>query len=70
MKTAMCIEAPGQIEFTLTVTMPLYRWEELSKQLSSAPNWTSYPACDLITAIREMTRKAATEISYEPGETL
>lgn len=53
MKTLLQVATPGEIEFTLTITMKLKDWKELHKQMQS-----SWPASDLRSSIRDMVSRA------------
>jgi hypothetical protein len=66
------VERPGDIEFTLTVTMKADHWEKLREQLDKSPLSTSYPAYDLrhhIDDLLAQTRKVywpASIVTKEP----
>ena len=46
-----------EIEYTLTMTMPLKEWKEL-RALIDEPGQNQYPAWHLVKVIREMIIKA------------
>lgn len=53
MKADIRAEKPGEIEFTVTLTMPLKNWIELRDSLSE-----KWPATDLRYAINQMVHQA------------
>jgi hypothetical protein len=55
MKAVFNVENPDDVEFTLTITMPLGEWKRLKDQLAN-----SYPAWKLGHAISDMIRQADT----------
>lgn len=58
---------PGAIDFTLTVTLPLHRWQRLASTLSIASVPEARSEIDLMWgAIRSMVRQA--EARFEPEE--
>ena len=56
MKTTLKVEHPADIEFTLTVTMPLKEWEELHKTIIGGPG--NPQAIQMSLAIYSMLDKA------------
>ncbi len=65
MKSTMVVEAPGEIEFTLSLTMPLKTWMHLREQL---PRDGSWPSSDLRYAINDMVRQAQEKFYPAPQE--
>lgn len=58
-------QSPSDIEMTLTITMKMGEWVDLSRQLP-----TGYPAWKLGAAITDLTRRAVThfEAKVDPFE--
>jgi len=51
-------EKPGDIVYTLTVTMKASQWERLRDQLDASPQSQSYPAYDLRREINDLLGQA------------
>lgn len=58
MNTTLETTEPEKIKFTLEVTMTLKEWKELAVQLEDSKY--AYPAQQLVSEIRDMTRQART----------
>ena len=52
----------SEIEFSLTITMPLQEWRRLKDQMDHIPA-SEFPAWRIVSAIREMVAKANTHWS-------
>lgn len=62
----MQIERPGDVEFTLKMTMPLSRWEDLANQLNKIGTGVlPYPSIELQRAVAQMTRKARAVLEFD-----
>ena len=49
----------SEIEFSLTITMPLQEWRRLKKQMDTI-GASEFPAWRIVSAIREMVTQANT----------
>lgn len=63
MKTVLKATSPYDIDFTMSVTMPLGDWRKLATQLSS----NAYPSWMLGKEIRLLVEKATAEFTAEEG---
>ena len=57
----------SEIDFSLTITMPLQEWRRLSKQLEAVPAG-DFPAWRVVSSIREMVAQANTHWVEEATE--
>jgi hypothetical protein len=60
-------ERPGDIAYTMTITMSAEHWDKLRGQLDQVKDaWSSYPACDLREHITDLLAQAR-KIYYPPA---
>lgn len=57
MQTRLKCEKPGEIEYTLTITMKADEWEKLRDQLDKVP-YRAWPASNLISDITDLLAQA------------
>lgn len=58
MRTQLKAHNPGEIEFTLSTTMPAREWEALRDQLEKLGPVLPWPACDLRREINDLLSQA------------
>lgn len=66
MKSEMKVEAPEKINLTLTITLPLADWQELSSSFREEKR-TAFPISEVRQAVRQMTQQATAQ--FEPQAT-
>lgn len=64
MKATFEAQNPGEIEFTLTMTMPLRMWSSIREEISSG----QYPCRELWKAIMDMENQARKVYTPETKE--
>ena len=69
MKAEFKAENPDSIEMTLTITMDMFFWKKLRKDLDDVEQvWLHHPANSLRTLIREMVELATTHFEQKGGD--
>ncbi len=68
MQTDFKLSKPEEVEFTLTVTLPLAAWKKLHRQLTESQTGISYPANDLRIAIVRLVENAESKTTANFAE--
>ena len=58
MRYSFSVEKPDEIEFTVTITLKLEQWQEITAQLKGNKDCVPWPASELVKHIYEMVTLA------------